>query len=552
MAGALPAHRRLRVRTRSWFGWLWGLLLLVPALAPAAAETLPGPLVGVAWLQQQLSRPDLLVLDASPAAMHKARHIPGAVGVDLFAYGPHEPSRAEMERRMRSWGVSAGRRIVIVDPGGTYLATRLFYDLLHHGFPERSLAVLDGGMARWTAAGGMVTQEPTPPPPAGDWRITHVDESVRVRLPEFLHATGDPRQHVVEALDPAWYFGQTAWFDRAGHVPNAVMWPSGDFFNADKTFKSAAEIRLMMDHLGIRADQPVHTYCGGGIAASVPFFALRHIAGHAQVKLFPESQLGWLQDARGLPMWTYAAPQLLRDTAWLKTWGGKVMAGYGLASATIVDLRGAEAYRQLRLPLSVNVPADEVRRLLGQPEALAQLFAQAGVDPAKEAVVMADAGLDPQAALGFVALQSLGQARVSVYADGIDHWAATGHEVQRGAAAAPAAAVAASARRGPPRDGVLVGAMPPAAGPYPRVYLASGRVAPAQPPTGTVVQLPYTELVDRDGRPKPAKDIWKALAKAGVPRYAELVAFADDPGEAAVNVVLLRLMGLRDVRLWLR
>jgi hypothetical protein len=32
-----------------------------------------------------------------------------------------------------------------------------------------------------------------------------------------------------------------------------------------------------------------------------------------------------------------------------------------------------------------------------------------------------------------------------------------------------------------------------------------------------------------------------------VPRYAELVAYSDDPGESAVNYYLLRLMGFPNV-----
>lgn len=42
---------------------------------------------------------------------------------------------------------------------------------------------------------------------------------------------------------------------------------------------------------------------------------------------------------------------------------------------------------------------------------------------------------------------------------------------------------------------------------------------------------------------------WILLAKAGVPRDAEIVAFADDPGEAAVNYCVLKLMGFADVKL---
>ncbi len=60
--------------------------------------------------------------------------------------------------------------------------------------------------------------------------------------------------------------------------------------------------------------------------------------------------------------------------------------------------------------------------------------------------------------------------------------------------------------------------------------------------------MPYTDLLNADGRPKAAKDIWKILVKAGVPRYAELVSFSDDPGEAAANYFILKLMGYPDAK----
>ncbi len=57
------------------------------------------------------------------------------------------------------------------------------------------------------------------------------------------------------------------------------------------------------------------------------------------------------------------------------------------------------------------------------------------------------------------------------------------------------------------------------------------------------------ELLDAQARPKPAKALWTLLAKAGVPRYAEIVVTADDPGEAALGHFVLKLMGHADLRL---
>jgi 3-mercaptopyruvate sulfurtransferase SseA len=83
---------------------------------------------------------------------------------------------------------------------------------------------------------------------------------------------------------------------------------------------------------------------------------------------------------------------------------------------------------------------------------------------------------------------------------------------------------------------------------YPKVYIASGKEVPAKSQDGRVVHVAYTDLLNPDGTPKAAKDIWNILAKAGVPRYAELVCISDDPGEAAVNYFILKLMGFPDIK----
>jgi hypothetical protein len=98
------------------------------------------------------------------------------------------------------------------------------------------------------------------------------------------------------------------------------------------------------------------------------------------------------------------------------------------------------------------------------------------------------------------------------------------------------------------KPGVVTGDAGDSAPAYPVVHLAAGSVAPAATPPGTVVRLPYTELLGAEGRPKPAAELWNILQKAGVPRYARVVAIADDPGEAAVAWVVLKLMGWADVR----
>jgi len=528
------------------------VLMAQPSMA---MEGVKGNLVSVQWLEKNLNRDDVLLLHASFGQMKSAQHIPGAISVDLVSFGGRDIPVAEMERLLQSLGVSAGKKVVIYDQGGTYIATSLFFDLYYHGFPAENLFVLDGGIAKWQAAGGAVTKDPSTAPKPGTFRVAKLREEVRVRLPEFLAASGDPANNaLVEALDAGYHFGGAKFFDRAGHIPHAIMTPGADFFNADKTFKTSAELRQMLAYLGVRPEQQVYTHCGGGIAASLPFFTAKFMLSYPKVKLYKESQLEWLRDDRGLPFWTYDAPNMMREKNWLASWGAPMLRNFGAARLSVVDVRPAESYQQGHVPYAVNIPAEVFKQHLATPGKLAEILGAAGVDAAHDAVIVSEGGLNPSSAVAFLLLEKLGQKKIAVLMDSVDEWGFSGLPLAREATtvgprkspqdlAVPVTVYPANVR-----PGIVSGASQSASGPYPKVYLASGKALPLKGQDGKVIHLPYTDLVNPDGTPKAAKDIWNILAKAGLPRYAEIICFADNPGEAAANYFILKLMGYPDVK----
>jgi 3-mercaptopyruvate sulfurtransferase SseA len=531
-----------------------GCLLLAQPLM-AAEEGIKGNLVSVNWLEKHLKDADVLILDTSGTQIYTAKHIPGAVSADLFSYGLLETPVADMEKIFQSWGVSSGKTIVMYDQGGGMMATRVLFALCYHGFPAENLFVLDGGLSKWEEGRLPVTKDSTPVPKQGSYKIEKLNDDVRVKLPEFLTASGDPvNSALVEALGANWHFGEVLAFQRAGHIPNGILLPSADFYNPDKTFKSAEEIRRMLTYLGIRPEQQIYTYCGGGVAASVPFFALKFILNYPKVKLYTESELGWLSDERELPYWTYDAPFLMRETKWLQFWGGPRLRSIGSARVSIVDLRPAGAFNQGHVPFALNIPADVFKSNITNPGKLAELLGPAGVDASHEAVVISGGGLTTDSALAFVMLEKLGQKKVSVFMDSMDKWAQLGFAVKKDATAVdPQKArndlsIPPTTYPGNVRKDVIIADPKSTQGSYPKVFIASGKNVPAKAQDGKVVHVPYTDLLNADGTPKAAKDIWNILAKAGVPRYAELVCFSDDPGEAAVNYFILKLMGYPDIK----
>ena len=94
-----------------------GGLLLAQSLM--AAEGANGNLVGVRWLESHRNSVDVLILDASPTQLYAAGHIPGAIGVDVFAllsFGLQEMPVAAAEQLYQSAGISPGKKIVLSAP----------------------------------------------------------------------------------------------------------------------------------------------------------------------------------------------------------------------------------------------------------------------------------------------------------------------------------------------------------------------------------------------------------------------------------------------------
>lgn len=531
------------------------LLVLAGLCAPLRAQAEPsGNLVSAEWLRSNLGRADLLLLDAQPPALHRKAHIPGAVNVNVYSYGAREQTAEDMQGLMQSWGITDSRTVVVYDQGGNMLATRLFFDLYLHGFPVGRLRLLDGGIGHWQALGGTVTAEPTPSPARGDFRVPAQRPSVLARMPAVLAASGDPVGHaLVDALEPEYYYGQTKFFDRAGHIPNAASLPYQEMYYANGTFKPADELRRLATYRGVRAEQQIITYCGGGIAATVPWFALNFVAGYPHVSVYQGSELDWLRDDRGLPFWTYAAPTLMRDAAWLNAWGGRMLRSFGLAPISVVDVRSTQAFGQGHVPAALSLPAERFVAAARDPQALTASLTQAGVRPGDEAVVVSSGGLNGDAALAFLLLEHAGQRKVSVLMESVDDWALRGLPLDK-----PAAPASASATAPPPQPAyapvqpraVLVGDAQAAHGAYPTVLLASGRSVP--PSAAGTVHVPSADLLNADGMPKAAADIWTILAKAGLPRHATVICTADDPRDAAINYFILRLMGWPDVKVLVR
>ena len=226
-------------------------------------------------------------------------HLPGAIFVDLDAdlaapsgAGRHPlPDPAAFAARMRELGIGNGDLVVAYDDAGGGVAARLWWMLDDLG--HRNVAVLDGGIGAWLAAGFPLTQDERQWPPARldlaqQWSRVIDREALAPRLGSvvLLDGRAGPRYRgEVEPVDPV-----------AGHIPSAVSAPIGDNLGPDGRFLPPTVLAERFHILGCTARQVV-TSCGSGTNACQTALAMR-IAGLPDPLLYPGSYSDWSRSGR--------------------------------------------------------------------------------------------------------------------------------------------------------------------------------------------------------------------------------------------------------------
>ena len=276
------------------------------------------PLVDTEWLQDHLEDPDVRVVDIrgyvkktdlgggrQSAEYLPAReeydeaHVPGAVFVDWTRdiTDPDNPVPAQVAPPdrfaglMGSLGIGDGTHVVVYDHAGGQFATRLWWALTYYGHDR--VSVLDGGWNKWTAEGRPTTTEVPDPAPATFTPKTR--PGWRREAEEVLSASRTGEALVLDARDEGQYTGAvTRGEGRAGRVPGASHLHADGLFGPDGTFLSDEDLEEKLREAGVPEDReaPVVAYCNGGVAATVPLFAL-HRLGYRNLANYDGSWNEW-------------------------------------------------------------------------------------------------------------------------------------------------------------------------------------------------------------------------------------------------------------------
>ena len=244
----------------------------------------PKTLVSTAWLAAHLRDPDLRILDASwylPAmgrdahAEYDAAHIPGARFFDIDEISDHRselphmvPPVEKFMSRMRAMGIGDGHQVVVYDGMGLFSAARVWW--LFRLMGKTDVAVLDGGLPKWTAEGRPLSDEP---PVIRDRHMTVSRQNHMVKdVTQVARASKLGDYSIIDARAPARFRGEVPEPReglRAGHIPGSHNVFYQSLLNADGTMKDADGIRAAFEAAGVDLTKPAITTCGSGVTASV-------------------------------------------------------------------------------------------------------------------------------------------------------------------------------------------------------------------------------------------------------------------------------------------
>jgi thiosulfate/3-mercaptopyruvate sulfurtransferase len=249
---------------------------------------------------------ELMQADAGPTQFAQT-HIAGARYADLntalsvhtegaerASAGRHPlPTREAFAQWLGQIGFQNGMQAVVYDRQGANYCGRLWWMLQWLG--HEAVAVLDGGLQAWQAAGGAVKSGPAPAATHSSFAIhtarvelVTVQDMVQrmIQGRPIIDARGAPRYRgEVEPLDPV-----------AGHIPGALNRVFTSNLDANGFFKPAATLRAEFEALlGQRDAADVTHHCGSGVSA-IPNVLAMEIAGLGSSALFAGSWSEWTAD----------------------------------------------------------------------------------------------------------------------------------------------------------------------------------------------------------------------------------------------------------------
>jgi len=231
----------------------------------------------------------LVIIDASKAADYKKSHIKNAINIPNVELNNNKDdgfllSNDELAGIFGAKGVSNEAAIVVYDGGSQKPASRVYWVLKYLG--ASNVKILHKNMSTFKKS--RVPLTPMATKKKATTFTVNVDKAIIASLADVK--AGNAK--LFDARDANEFAGTT---DKSkGHIPGAIHLSFNDVLNADKAFKTKAELEKVMAAYGVTADSPIIVSCQSGKRAAVLYIAFTSVLGYKNVKMYDGSYNEWV------------------------------------------------------------------------------------------------------------------------------------------------------------------------------------------------------------------------------------------------------------------
>lgn len=203
------------------------------------------------------------------------------------------PDPADLAKKLGDWGIDNRTTVIAYDDCNGMMAARCWWLLKWIGHDRA--AVLDGGLAAWTRAGGTLTNEKSDIEPL-DYR-PRFDQRPVADTPLIEWFCRENRLNLIDVRTPDRFAGTEEPIDPvSGHIPGAINIPLQSNLDDDGTFRSPERLRcLYQEYLHTPNPSDLIVMCGSGVTACHTLLAMEH-AGLAGAALYAGSWSEWIRD----------------------------------------------------------------------------------------------------------------------------------------------------------------------------------------------------------------------------------------------------------------
>lgn len=276
------------------------------------AQTLDKPLVSAQELATLLESEDVAVLDIRApegSDSYAEGHVEGAVNAPYALFrGPEDnpgqlPSEEQLTETLRNLGLTEDRPLVITYQGSDETdfgaAARVYWTMKSAGIDD--LAILNGGLNAWTEAGLALDDAAVTPQPS-DITVTW-DDTWTASVDDVQAAIdGETDTQLVDARPESFWKGEQAHpaAARPGTLPQSRFFVHSSWFSGGPAIVDADAARKLAQENDLIGSENLISFCNTGHWAATNWFAMSELAGIENVKLYPESMVGWSNAGRDM------------------------------------------------------------------------------------------------------------------------------------------------------------------------------------------------------------------------------------------------------------